>query len=115
LENLFEEARIILTSKFHKEDYERKYLRDSNGYIKREPKYPLNPDNWFNLANNSCQMLEDLTKKAFQKDESVNNLIKQISLTISNQWLSTHKAGVRQVEDGLRTQGYLLSSNYDVS
>lgn len=35
---MFEEARIILTLKFHKKDYEMKYLRDSNGYIKNDAK-----------------------------------------------------------------------------
>ena len=41
LNELFEEARIILMSVFHKADYENKYLRDSNGYIKKEPKLYL--------------------------------------------------------------------------
>ncbi len=114
MENLFEEARIIQTSTFHRADYEKKYLRDSNGYIKREPKLPMKIESWFNLADNSCKLLEDFTKKAFQKNESINDLIKQIALRISNQWISTHKAGIKQVEDGLRTQGKLLSENYDV-
>jgi hypothetical protein len=114
LENLFEEARIIQTSTFHREDYEKKYLRDSNGYIKREPKLPMKIESWFSLADNSCKLLEDYTKKAFQKNESINDLIKQIALRISHQWISTHKAGIKQVEDGLRTQGKLLSENYDV-
>ncbi len=114
MENLFEEARIIQTSAFHREAYEKKYLRDSNGYIKREPKLPMKIESWFNLADNCCKLLEDYTKKAFQQNKSINDLIKQISLKISNQWISTHRTGIKQVEDGLRTQGKLLSENYDV-
>jgi hypothetical protein len=38
LNELFEEARIIFMSKLNKADYEKKYLRDSNNYIKRDAK-----------------------------------------------------------------------------
>lgn len=114
LNDLFEEARIILMSKFHKGDYENKYLRDANGYIKKEPKLPMKIENWLALSENSCKLLESLNAKAFQKNEAVNNLIKKISSTVSEQWMSTHKIGIDQVEQGLTSQGKLITQQYDV-
>ena len=38
LNGLFEEARIIMMKKLNPIEYERIYLRDSNGYIKRDAK-----------------------------------------------------------------------------
>ena len=72
-------------------------------------------DAWFAIANNSCQLLEDYTAKAFQRDISVNELIRQISARISEQWLSTHNIGIKQVEEGREIQGNLLASQYDVN
>lgn len=114
LNSLFEESRIILMSKFHNKDYEIKYLRDSNGYIKNDAKLPMKVEHWLNLAENSCQLMANYTSKAFQRNECVNDLIKKISLTISNQWIDTHKAGIKQVEEGLTTQGKLLTHQYDM-
>ena len=114
LNDLFEEARIILMSKFHKGDYENKYLRDSNGYVKNDPKLPMKIENWLALSENSCKLLENLNAKAFQKNEAVNNLIKKISSKVSEQWMTTHKTGIDQVEQGLTTQGKLMTQQYDV-
>lgn len=114
LNNLFEEARIILMSKFHKGDYENKYLRDSNGYIKNEPKLPMTIGNWFSLAENSCQLLENYTAKAVKRNECVNDLIKKVSANISNQWVDTHKNGIQQVEEGLAYQGKLITDQYQM-
>lgn len=114
LNSLFEESRIILMSKFHNKDYEIKYLRDSNGYIKNDPKLPMKIENWFNLAENSCQLLSTYTAKANQRNVTINDLIKKISLTISNQWIDTHKTGIKQVEQSLTTQGKLITHQYDM-
>lgn len=38
LNSLFEEAKIILMKKFNPKDYETSYLRDSNGYIRKDAK-----------------------------------------------------------------------------
>lgn len=75
----------------------------------------MNIENWFSLATNSCQLLESYTSKAFQKNEEVNSLIKRISQKISDQWISTHNSGIKQVEEGLTTQGKLITSQYDVT
>ena len=71
-------------------------------------------ENWFNLAENSCQLLSTYTAKANQRNVTINDLIKKISLTISNQWIDTHKTGIKQVEQSLTTQGKLITHQYDV-
>jgi hypothetical protein len=38
LEEIIDEAKIMLMFKLNKNDYERVYLRDSNGYIKKDAK-----------------------------------------------------------------------------
>ena len=69
---------------------------------------------WFKLAENSCLLLENFVNKALQKNESLNDLLKSVSLKISEQWISTHNNGVKQVEKGLAIQGTLITQQYDV-
>ncbi len=114
LNQIFEEARIILTLKFHKKDYEAKYLRDSNGYIKDDAKLPMKISDWFGLAESSCGILVKYATSAFKKNEAVNNLIKNIAQNVSSQWIETHKIGQKQVEEGLAIQGKLITHQYDV-
>lgn len=38
LKNLFEEVRVIFLNSLNNQDYQKKYLRDSNGYIKTDLK-----------------------------------------------------------------------------
>jgi len=71
-------------------------------------------ENWLALSENSCKLLENLNAKAFQKNEAVNNLIKKISSKVSEQWMTTHKNGIDQVEQGLTTQGKLMTQQYDM-
>lgn len=70
---------------------------------------------WFGLAENSCDIIAKYTTSAFKKNEAVNNLIKNISQKVSNQWIDTHKISQQQVEEGLTTQGKLMTHQYDVS
>lgn len=64
LNNLFEEARIILMKKLHPKDYEKLYLRDSNGYIRKDAKLQMNVRDWLDLADKYCLVISELTTKA---------------------------------------------------
>ena len=69
---------------------------------------------WFDLAEYTCRSIEELGVKATKKNEMVNDLIKIVSMNISEQWTSTHNKAIEKVEDGLVTQGMLMANQYDV-
>ena len=69
---------------------------------------------WFDLAEYTCRSIEELGVRATKKNEMVNDLIKKVSMKISEQWASTHNTAIKQVEDGLVSQGILLKKQYDV-
>lgn len=75
----------------------------------------MNVKDWLNLADQSCQIVEQFTHNANQKSKYIDNLISTISLEVSNQWITTHDKGVDQVEQGLKTQGKMITNQYDVS
>ena len=71
-------------------------------------------DDWLQLADNYIKQVEDFMNKSSQKNNETNELIKKIASNVSTQWIETHNVGVKQVEDGLKTQGNLITTQANV-
>lgn len=74
----------------------------------------MNVRDWLDLADKYCLVISELTTKANEKSSSVDKLIISISEQVSNQWISTHDKAIDQIENGLKTQGKLITTQYDV-
>ena len=69
---------------------------------------------WLNLADKCCCTVEEMTREANLKSKYINKMITDIALSVSNQWIETHDKTIQQVENGLVTQGKLITSQNDV-
>ena len=72
-------------------------------------------ENWFRLADEHIRKLEDFLKKASDKNDETNELMNRIASNVSEQWIETYKIGTQQVEDALKTQGKLITTQCDVN
>lgn len=115
LNEIVEEAKVIVIHRLHNKEYQMRYLRDSNGYIKNDAKLPLSMDEWFELAKKVYLRAIDLVVKANESNQNVIQLINSIGKNISEQCLNTHKVATNQVEDGLKTQSKLINNQYNLN
>ncbi|CAF0710729.1 unnamed protein product [Brachionus calyciflorus] len=115
LEEIFEEAKVILMHKLHTKAYETTYLRDQNGYIKKDAKLPMKIGDWFNLSNNGLLKMQSLVENSNKMNEKVIQTIDNIGENMSKQWLDTHEVASKQVENGLAYQSKLIKTQYDLN
>ena len=69
---------------------------------------------WLNLADKCCCTVEEMTREANLKSKYINKMITDIALSVSNQWIETHDTTLKQIDDGLKTQGKLINTQYNV-
>ncbi|RMZ98338.1 hypothetical protein BpHYR1_047894 [Brachionus plicatilis] len=115
LEEIFEEAKVILMHKLHTKAYETAYLRDSNGYIKNTAKLPMKIEDWFKLAMRGLVDVNNLVHKSDLMNKKVIDTIDKIGFNMSKQWLDTHEVAANQVEKGLAYQSKLIDRQYDLN
>ena len=70
---------------------------------------------WLNLADKCVCTIEEITKEANTKSKYIDKLITEIASSVSNQWIETHDNAINQIENGLKTQGNLITTQYDVN
>ena len=74
----------------------------------------MNARDWLDLADRNCLVVSNQIAKANEKSAYIDRLIIKISEQVSDQWMSTHDNTIQQVENGLKTQGKLITTQYDV-
>ena len=69
---------------------------------------------WLNLCDQYCSIVEQLTRSANMKSSEIDSSIINISKVTTDQWIETHDATLKQIDDGLKTQGKLINTQYNV-
>jgi len=82
--------------------------------VLKKLKRQMNIKDWLNLADKCCFTVEEMTRAAITKSKYIDKMITEIALSVSNQWIDTHDKTIQQVESGLKTQGKLIRTQYDV-
>lgn len=115
LNEIVEEIKCIIMHRLHNKEYQIQYLRDSNGYIRQNPKLPMAFKDWLKLVQKGYLRAIELIARANESNNSVIKLINSVGKNISEQWLSTHKIAQDQVEAGLKAQSKMINTQYDLN
>jgi hypothetical protein len=69
---------------------------------------------WLNLCDQYCSLIDELTQNGNKKSTEIDSLIMNISKVTTDQWIETHNTTLKQIDDGLKTQGKLINTQYNV-
>jgi hypothetical protein len=69
---------------------------------------------WANLTRNGILKLKEILNKSSEMNNSTNQLIQQIAKKLNNQWMKTHQTTYKDIENGLKTQSKLITTQLDV-
>ena len=84
-------------------------------FINEYKQRPIPVGDWFSLANRGIKQSIDLKRKSDELKRFIIDLINNISIQMSQQFLETHKVASDQVESALKTQSNLINTQYDVN
>lgn len=75
----------------------------------------MTENEWLKFTNDILLKTNNFNKQAASENARATNLLNEIALNVSNQWINTHKKGIEQIEKGYEIQGKMSAKKYDVN